>query len=103
MNMFGLTATDIWLLSIASTCIALLIPFWRERHNRKVAACATFRATVLNELLGLYPSPTQWPSDKIRIIDVLEAKFPLLNLLSPNLGIISLVSVKGGLIRLVMV
>lgn len=54
------------------------LALWRERRTRRLSAAAVFRSTIIVKLKGLYPSPVQWPTDTIRIIDVLEAKFPTL-------------------------
>ncbi len=84
MNLFGilLSNTDLWLLAIAGACLAWLIPhrlaYWRECEARRVAACAKFQSTILSELVGLYPVPTEWPTNKLAIIEILEAKFPTL-------------------------
>ena len=68
MDIFGfyLTTTDLWLLAIAGACIAFLLNFWRERHNRRVVACSVFRATIDRELFSLL---SNWPQniDKILI------------------------------------
>ncbi len=84
MNLFDfyLTQTDRWLLAAAGGCLAWLIPhrlaLWRERRARRISAAFIFRSSVRAELKGLYPSPVQWPIDTIKIIDILEAKFPAL-------------------------
>ena len=50
----------------------------RDRRTTRIAANIKFREKILTELKGLYPSPVQWPDEGFRIIDVLEAKFPVL-------------------------
>jgi len=84
MNLFGilLSNTDLWLLAIAGACVAWLIPhrltLSREKEARHVAACQKFQSTILTELSGLYPLPTEWPKRDIQIIDILKAKLPTL-------------------------
>jgi hypothetical protein len=68
---------------IISGCIltCALTAYLVQRNNRKNefnSAALKFHNTFLTELIGLYPTPVDWPSDKSQIIDILEAKFPKL-------------------------
>jgi hypothetical protein len=52
---------------------------WRNnRKSRYAAACEKFRTNVLSVLIGLYPSPSNWPERKLAIIEELESRFPAL-------------------------
>ena len=52
---------------------------WRNnRKSRYAIACGKFRADVLSSLIGLYPSPTSWPVEKISIINELKKRLPML-------------------------
>jgi hypothetical protein len=51
------------------------LAYWRERHTRRANACVAFRAAILQALSGLYPIPSDWPNDKLAIINVLKNRF----------------------------
>lgn len=54
---------------------------WRNnRKNRYATACGKFRADVLSALVGLYPSPSAWPDQKLAIHEELQRRFPALQL-----------------------
>lgn len=48
------------------------------RKTRFNQAAATFRSRILAELEGLYPIPTNWPTEKMMIDRILRDKFPSL-------------------------
>jgi hypothetical protein len=50
---------------------------WLKRKERRAQACAEFRRTFLQELEGLYPSPSDWPRG-YAIINLLKIAFPKL-------------------------
>lgn len=83
MNIFGfdLSNVDLWLLGVASVCLAWLIPhrltIWRERHARRAAACIAFRAAILAKLGAIYPDSYKWPDD---IRSFLRDAFPALQI-----------------------
>ena len=54
------------------------LTYWRECKGRHIAASIKFRCTILTEFVGLYPIPTQWPKRELSIIEILQAKFPAL-------------------------
>ncbi|MGH8468665.1 MAG: hypothetical protein ACREVY_06700 [Gammaproteobacteria bacterium] len=84
MNVFGiiLGPTDLWLLAAAGGCLAWLIPhrlaISRDSRGSFRAASIKFRSAVLTTLAGLYPVQSNWPSNELKIIDVLEERFPAL-------------------------
>ena len=84
MNLIGidLNGTDLWLLAIAGTAGTWLVlhklSVERDKRSRYAAACGKFRTEVLAALMGLYPSPVEWPEDKIAIINVLKTRLPML-------------------------
>ena len=48
-----------------------------NRRNRFAIASEKFRSTILNELEGLYPTPSKWPfENKFQIKRILEDKCP---------------------------
>jgi len=52
---------------------------WRNgRKARHADACAHFRSDILKELQGLFPIPTQWPSDGVAIDPIVRRAFPTL-------------------------
>jgi hypothetical protein len=55
-----------------------LILFQVHRYNAFKNASANFRSVFLNELEGLYPTPTKWPAPEHKIIYILKDKFPKL-------------------------
>lgn len=82
MNLFGveLGPADLWLLASAAACLAWFVPhrlsLSRELRSARRHAGIRFRSAVLGALSGLYPVPSNWPSNKLRIIEDLEARFP---------------------------
>lgn len=56
----------------------------RNTEERKIKefnqAADTFRSTILAELEGLYPNPTNWPSQKMMIDKILRDKLPKLQI-----------------------
>lgn len=54
-----------------------LVAHWSTRKSRRVAAATEFQRIVLDELKGLYPIATKWPSDingRLRaVFDTLQA------------------------------
>lgn len=73
---FGLLA--LLFIGIAIQLISHTLSIQRDRQTRRAKACADFYAAVHEALSGLYPIPSNWPSDKLAIISILEGKFPLL-------------------------
>ena len=55
------------------------IKYWLDRRARIIQAGRDFRATVLEELSGLYPIPSNWPKGA-GIEPVLKEKFPALQI-----------------------
>lgn len=47
----------------------------REQQARRAAACAAYRAALLEALRGLYPEPLDWPAEAPDIVSVLESRF----------------------------
>ena len=82
MNIFGiiLDATSLWLLAAVGACLAWFVPhrlsLSRERRSSFRLASGRFRSAVLTALSGLYPIPSDWPSNGTAIRDVLREKFP---------------------------
>jgi hypothetical protein len=78
MQLFGieLSTSQLWLLGIAGACVAFLFQIWIGRHSRRAAASAKFRGRVLEALKGLYPIPSNWPTDHSSIGRHLQSLFP---------------------------
>ena len=64
--------------AILLACFVGYVAYLNFRLNEFKSACAKFRTTILTELAGLYPIPTQWPKRELSIIDILKAKLPTL-------------------------
>lgn len=47
----------------------------REQQARRAAACAAYRAALLEALRGLYPEPLDWPGNAMDIVNILESRF----------------------------
>ena len=54
------------------------LTFWREQEACRKNASQKFTNSILTTLSGLYPIPTDWPSNGTAIIDILKSKFPAL-------------------------
>ena len=54
------------------------LTFWREQEARRKNASQKFTNSILTTLSGLYPIPSDWPSNGTAIIDILKSKFPAL-------------------------
>lgn len=69
---------------IVGAVVAHYLTKSRDTEDRKIKefnqAAATFRNRVLTELEGLYPIPTNWPTDKMMIDKILKVKFPKLQI-----------------------
>ena len=84
MNLFGveLSTTDLWLLGCVAACLAWFIPhrlsLARELRSTRRNAGIKFRSAVLGAITGLYPVPSNWPKNKLKIIEDLENRFPAL-------------------------
>ena len=46
-----------------------------SKSGRHASACEKFRASVHAALVGLYPSPVDWPTGRFAIIEELEDRF----------------------------
>ncbi|OIR17883.1 hypothetical protein GALL_21050 [mine drainage metagenome] len=64
--------------SISLACFGAWLFYLNATLGEFRTACKKFNSTILTELIGLYPIPTQWPKRDIEIIDILQAKFPAL-------------------------
>ena len=62
--------------SVLLACLGSYLAWRNNRKSRYAAACGKFRSSVLNALLGLYPSPVNWPPENMEIIKVLKHRFP---------------------------
>ena len=64
--------------AILLACFVGYVAYLNFRLNEFKSACAKFRTTILSELVGLYPLPTEWPKRELAILDILQSKFPTL-------------------------
>ena len=73
---------------IAGTLImAFVVAYLASRNNRLnrlAIASTTFRNTILTELKGLYPIPTEWPKDISMLDQRLRQAFPNLQTIVTN-------------------
>jgi len=83
MIIFGITFSDFDIL-LFSCCGALIIAFIQLRFTAEMskrdrfnAAAKEFTKVVMDELIGFYPTPTEW-SDPVGMVSILEQKFPRL-------------------------
>ena len=76
-NFLAANKTPIILMLMSAPVVAHLA--WRNnKKTRNATACIKFREEVLKTLIGLYPTPTNWPKEKHEIIKLLKEKFPQL-------------------------
>lgn len=63
--MFDFNVNTFWVIATAVLAPAFVgyIAWRNNRKNRVAAASTQFRAIVLRTLVGLYPSPVDWPDD----------------------------------------
>jgi len=47
----------------------------REQQARRAAACAAYRAALLEALRGVYPEPLEWPPPALEIVSILDNRF----------------------------
>ena len=72
-----LEPTTLW-LGLATALVAVLGAFAVQRYVAFRAASVKFRSAVLGALQGLYPLPSNWPTESVAIDRVLRAAFPAL-------------------------
>jgi hypothetical protein len=65
--------------ALTMAAITAYLAEFNSRRSRLAAASEKFRNIFLTELIGLYPVPTNWPSDVNGIDRVLREIFPKLN------------------------
>ncbi|MBI5212209.1 MAG: hypothetical protein HY957_02415 [Nitrospirae bacterium] len=72
--------TNRWIIAAAliMSAVSAYLVGLNNRRNRFATASDKFRSTILKELEGLYPSPAKWPSNNLEIINILQDKFPKL-------------------------
>lgn len=60
---------------VLMACLVAYLAFRNNKKNRRANACADFRAAISAALVGLYPEPSDWPSN---IDSHLRQAFPAL-------------------------
>ncbi len=69
---------------LATAVISFCIAWLNNRLNRRAIASSTFRNTILTELKGLYPIPSDWPKDFNMLDQRLRQAFPNLQIAVAN-------------------
>lgn len=64
--------------AILMACFSAWLFQRNARFNESSLAAIKFRSSILTELAGLYPIPSEWPKRELAIIDILQTKFPTL-------------------------
>lgn len=74
---FPLPTWAVWTIrSLVAAIIGLVVYFGRTYF----IASKEFQRVILNELEGLYPTPTKWPLENRQIEYILKDKFPRLEI-----------------------
>ncbi len=64
--------------AILLACFSAWLAWRHNLKNRRLEASDKFRKSILTELYGLYPIPTDWPEHSHDIVYLLKQKFPSL-------------------------
>lgn len=74
---FPLPGWSIWIISFLTLSVWGLVIYAVRNY---FIASREFHDTIRAEFEGLYPTPSKWPSEPIRLINILKDKFPRLEI-----------------------
>lgn len=88
---FNLNEGEIFLLGVAGGAVVVFATYRlllsQDKIARRAEACATFRASILSALSGIYPPTAHWPEDiSPRLIATLPAVKAACVALTPHLS-----------------